>query len=417
QEGADLIVALSHSGIEHNVHTNTREHASLSLAAVDGIDVIITGHSHQVFPSHDFEGIPNVDATAGLLHGKPATMAGFGGSHVGVVDLSLQQGASGWSVNMATAKSLPVPRSNRMASQAERKILAITKDAHERTLNYIRKAVGRTNQPLDSHFAMLQPASSVRFVATAQHQFLRKKLLDTQHAALPFLSAAAPFKMGGRGGPDNFADVPAGDIAIRNVADLYGYPNMIRALAVDTTQLLDWLEFSACIFNQIEPGGTDQPLIDPTFPSYNFDSICGLSYEIDISKPARFTKSGEIKNPDAQRISNVTWNGTPVDRSQIFVVATNDYRASRSGTYPGADAGELVFSAPEALQDILVKFLQETKPSRSLMPPPWALAPCSGASVYFDTSVKALESATALVLGAVPQGQTDHGFMRFRKVL
>ena len=46
----------------------------------------------------------------------------------------------------------------------------------------------------------------------------------TEHEGLRVLSAAAPFKAGGRGGPDYYTDVPAGPIAIRNVADLYLYP-------------------------------------------------------------------------------------------------------------------------------------------------------------------------------------------------
>jgi 2',3'-cyclic-nucleotide 2'-phosphodiesterase/3'-nucleotidase len=49
---------------------------------------------------------------------------------------------------------------------------------------------------------------------------------------LPILSAAAPFKAGGRGGPEYFTDVPAGDVAIKNVSDLYIYPNTARAVRV-----------------------------------------------------------------------------------------------------------------------------------------------------------------------------------------
>ncbi len=49
---------------------------------------------------------------------------------------------------------------------------------------------------------------------------------------MPILSAAAPFKAGGRGGPDYYTDVPVGPVAIKNVADLYLYPNTVRAVEV-----------------------------------------------------------------------------------------------------------------------------------------------------------------------------------------
>ena len=71
EEGADLVIALSHSGIAADIGIG--ENASLQLAGVDGIDVIVTGHQHLVFPnSKDFEGIEGADLTAGTLAGKPA---------------------------------------------------------------------------------------------------------------------------------------------------------------------------------------------------------------------------------------------------------------------------------------------------------------------------------------------------------
>ena len=83
---------------------------------------------------------------------------------------------------------------------------------------------------------------------------------------MPVLSAAAPFKSGGRGGPEYYTDVPAGPVAIKNVADVYLYPNTLQAVAVTGAEVRDWLERSAGIFNRITPGGADQPLIDACLP-------------------------------------------------------------------------------------------------------------------------------------------------------
>ena len=95
--------------------------------------------------------------------------------------------------------------------------------------------------------------------------------------AARILSAAAPFKAGGRGGPEYYTDVPVGDVAIKNVADLYLYPNTVRAVKVTGAEVKDWLERSAGMFNQVEPGKADQVLLNPDFPSYNFDVIDGVT--------------------------------------------------------------------------------------------------------------------------------------------
>ena len=117
----------------------------------------------------------------------------------------------------------------------------------------------------------------MQIVNIAQKWYLEQMLAGTEFESLPLLSAAAPFKAGGRGGPDYYTDVPVGPVAIKNVADLYLYPNTVRALVITGAQVKDWLERSAGIFNQITPGSKDTSLINPDFPSYNYDVIDGVS--------------------------------------------------------------------------------------------------------------------------------------------
>ncbi len=415
-EGADLVVALSHSGIDRSEDIPGLEDASIPLAAVDGIDAIITGHSHLVFPSPGFNGLANVDAERGHLHGKPAAMAGFGGSHVGVIDLCLSRTGGTWGVRDSRVVTPAVPTSELAESTTERRILAVTETAHQGTLHYIRQPIGETNAPLESYFAMLEPSPSVRFVAMAQDWYARQALQGTEHGGLPLLSAAACFKTGGRGGPGNFTDVPAGPVAMRNVADLYCYPNMLCALKVTGKALLDWLEYSAGFFHRIEAGLADQPLVDEAFPSYNFDMIVGITYEIDLAQPARFSPAGALMAPEARRIVDLRHDGQPVTPEMQFIVATNDYRASRSGTFPGADESELVLSAHDAHRDILIRYLRETAPDRPLAAPPWALRLPAGASVAVKTGPGARAYPDRLdALELEPIERSDDGFLQFRK--
>ena len=70
--------------------------AAAYLAQVTGIDAILAGHAHLVFPSPSFATLPGVDIARGTIHGVPTVMAGFWGSHLGVVDLTLRRTADGW---------------------------------------------------------------------------------------------------------------------------------------------------------------------------------------------------------------------------------------------------------------------------------------------------------------------------------
>ncbi|MEO0916829.1 MAG: bifunctional 2',3'-cyclic-nucleotide 2'-phosphodiesterase/3'-nucleotidase, partial [Pseudomonadota bacterium] len=416
--GADLIVVLCHSGIEMSDRVQGLENASLHVAGIDGVDAVVSGHSHLLFPSPDFAAFQNADVARGLIHGKPVTMAGFGASHVGRIDMHLRSSGGTWSVQNAAATLDPVPPSGAPVTETERKILSVTAQAHEETLAYIRRPVGETAHRLDTVFAMLEPGSAVQFVASAQDWYMQHALRGTAYEDMPLLSSAAPFKLGGLGGPENFTDVRKGRIQMRNLADIYSFPNVLRALKVDGAALVDWLEFGASMFRQVEQGQRDQWLIDPAFPSYNFDTIFGVRYEIDVSKPPRFDPAGALIHRKSCRIKSLRFQGADVTPDMTFIVATNDYRASGSGSYPGADAGNVVFAAPVAHREMLTKFVQETEDDRVLATPSWCFVPMPGTSVLFNTTPRALTDRERMDrMNVTPVAQDASGFLTCRAEL
>ncbi|MDE0344877.1 MAG: bifunctional 2',3'-cyclic-nucleotide 2'-phosphodiesterase/3'-nucleotidase, partial [Boseongicola sp.] len=318
EQGADVIIALSHSGIGAARHTEFMGNASVPLAAVEGIDAVLTGHHHNVFPSATYEDRHAVDVANGTIHGKPAVMAGFWGSHLGVIDLLLETSGGEWRVVGHSSEARPISKRNEDRSttalvESDQAVLESVADMHDATLAYVRRAVGKTSAPLHSYFALVADDPSVQIVSRAQTWYVTEMLKGTEFEGLPLLSAAAPFKAGGRGGPEYYTDVPVGDVAIKNVADLYLYPNTVRAVKVTGQQVKDWLERSAGIFNQVTPGEAGQLLLNPSFPSYNFDVIDGVQYKIDLSQPSRFGSRGELIAPDAHRIVDLTYNGEPLD--------------------------------------------------------------------------------------------------------
>ncbi len=240
-------------------------------------------------------------------------------------------------------------------------------------------------------------------------------LKGTEHEGLPILSAAAPFKAGGRGGPDYYTDVPVGDVAIKNVADLYLYPNTVRAVRVNGVQLRGWLERSAGMFNKIEPGSEDAVLLNPEFPSYNFDVMDGVTYQIDLSQPSRFGPKGEEVNPDAARIVNLSFQGKPVTDDMEFIIATNNYRASGGGSFPGALGDTIVFEAPDTNRDVIVRYIVEQGTINPKADANWSFAPLENTTVLFETGPKARDYIGEVKGVSIEDaGDGTDGFAAFR---
>jgi 2',3'-cyclic-nucleotide 2'-phosphodiesterase / 3'-nucleotidase len=411
-QGADLIFALSHSGLETELASGETENASSALAAVCGIDAVIAGHTHLVFPTE----------TRKEIAGKPVVMPGFHGSHLGVIDLRLRQTAMGWVVVGFNAEARPISRRSSQTGQVEAlvqddpEIAQLVKQAQDVLLERNEAVLGETPIPLTSYFALATDVAPVRLVARAQADHVAKALAGRGEANLPLLSAAAPFKAGGRGGPENFTAVPRGPLRKRHLGNLYCHPNSICALRVSGRDLALWLERSASLYLRVAQGAKDAPLIDPRFPSFNFDLIDGLTYEIDLSQPARFDSMGVVKHPQAQRICDLRYRGEALQPDQSFALATNSYRAAGGIGFSGATPGNLIYEGSVSNRKVLADFLANgAMPLPEDSMPRWRFKPMADTSVVFDTSPAAvLHLGEVAHLALEPLAMTEAGFRRFR---
>jgi 2',3'-cyclic-nucleotide 2'-phosphodiesterase/3'-nucleotidase len=422
EEGADIVIALSHSGIDVK-QGDMMENASFFVAGVEGIDAVFTGHQHLVFPGKkDFQKLEGVDADKGTLQGKPAVMGGFWGSHMGLIDLLLERDGSKWKVVSATSEARPiferVDNKNRATVGDDQRVTDALKEDHEAALKYVRTPVGKTSAPLHSYFALVADDPSVQIVSQAQTWYIKDMLKGTEHKDVPVLSAAAPFKSGGRGGAEYYTDVPAGDVAIKNVADLYLYPNTVQAVAISGAQVKEWLEMSAGIFNQIEKGKADQKLINLDFPSYNFDVIDGVTYRIDLSQPPKYDPKGAVLNAGSNRIVDLMFLGKPIDPAQKFVVVSNNYRAGGGGNFPEINASKVIFQAPDTNRDVIVRYIVEQGTINPSADANWGFAPLEGTSVIFETGPKARDHiADVKTVKIEPAGEGAEGFAKYRIAL
>ncbi len=409
--GAEVVVALSHSGIGALEEGEWAENATTALAQVPGLDAIIAGHSHLVFPSDAFAETPGADLRAGTLFGVPTAMPGFYGSHLAILDLDLERRDGVWRCAGGRAEVQAVQQ-NTAAAPA---ILDEVRPDHEATITFARRPVGKSPIALHSYFATLAPSSALGVVARAQAAHVAHHLRGRPEAALPILSAVSPFKAGGRGGPGNYTDIPPGELALRNVADLYIFPNTIAALRLTGAELAVWLENSMGLYHQIQPGAQDAPLIDEDFPSYNHDRIMGLSFRLDLSQPCRFDRHGILRNPSAQRVHDLRFAGQPIDPKQEFVLATNSYRAAGCGGYHMATPDRLLDVGRTPIRDILIRHFQNGQAVTQADASTFRFLPMPGTSVIYDTAPEA-RAYLDQIGHCRPEelGIQPNGFLRFR---
>ena len=392
-EGADVVVVLAHSGFEFGETVFFAENTVARLAEVPGVDAIVFGHSHGEFPGRFFNRHPLVDLARGTINGVPAVMAGFWGSHLGVIDLQLDKSGGGWKVTDSRAALRPVhDRATRKALvEPDPAVAALVRTEHEGTLAYVRSVVAQSVSPIHSYFAQVADDPSVQLVSLAQLAYGRRALANTPYAGLPLLSAAAPFKTGGRGGASNYTNIAAGALSVRNVADLYVYPNTVNIVRLNGAQVREWLEMSAIAFNRIDPKGpAEQDLVNASIPSYNFDTLDGVNYRIDVTQAARYDRSGKLVAPDAHRIQDLRYNGQPIDEAAFFAVVTNNYRASGGGAFPGLDGSNVILNAPDENRQALLQYLQAQGRVEPAADGNWRIQPVPGIKLRFMSSAAAV---------------------------
>ncbi|AIK40042.1 bifunctional 2',3'-cyclic-nucleotide 2'-phosphodiesterase/3'-nucleotidase [Bacillus pseudomycoides] len=389
-KGADIIVALAHSGVDQSGYNAGMENASYYLATkVPGVDAVLMGHSHTVITDK--------------FNGVPVVMPGVFGSNLGIIDMELKKVNGKWEVqkdkSVPSVRPISDSKGNALV-ESDKKLVDEIKDDHEATIKYVNTPVGKTTAPINSYFSLVQDDPSVQLVTNAQKWYVEKLFAEngqySKYKGIPVLSAGAPFKAGGRNGATYYTDIPAGTLAIKNVADLYVYPNTLYAVKVNGAQVKEWLEMSAGQFNQIDPAkAEEQSLVNVNYPTYNFDILDGVKYEIDVTQPAKYDKDGKVVNPNANRIVNVSYDGKPIADNQEFIVATNNYRGS-SQTFPGVSKGEVVYQSQDETRQIIAKYMKETPVINPAADQNWAFKPivAEKLNTTFDSSPNAQKYIT-----------------------
>ncbi|GHD85606.1 bifunctional metallophosphatase/5'-nucleotidase [Streptomyces naganishii] len=334
--GCDVVFLTDHSGLDGSSSYGDElpyvENASNLVAEqVPGIDAILVGHTHVEVPSYT---VKNAETGEDVLLSEPYCW----GYRLSVFDFEVELHCGRWRVTGKTARTL-----NPNTVDEDPEIKRLLEADHELVVKYVNTPVGTCTQDLSAAESCWKDVPIMDFIHKVQSDTV-KAGLSAADAALPLISVAAPFS--------RTADIPQGNVTIKDIAGLYIYDNTLYGKKLTGAQLKDYLEYAAKYYHQV-PAGTKVDTATLTnannFWDYMYDTAAGVDYEIDIAQP------------EGSRIKNLTYKGAPVADDQVFVVAVNNYRANGGSGYPHIASAAIAYSSTNEIRQLMIDYVTAKK--------------------------------------------------------
>ncbi|MFF4493148.1 bifunctional metallophosphatase/5'-nucleotidase [Streptomyces sp. NPDC001546] len=332
--GADVVIVSAHSGSSGTSSYGDQlpyieNAAALVAEQVPGIDAILVGHAHTEIPEYR---VKNKATGKDVVLSEPLKW----GQRLTLFDFELAWERGRWSVAKVSAKVL-----NSNTAAEDPKITGLLSDEHRKVVAYVNQVIGTSKQAMSSADGPVKDVPIIDLISHVQAETVKGALAGTEWAALPVLSQASCFS--------RTASIPAGQVTIKDAAGLYPFENTLEARLLTGAQLKDYLEYSAKYYVRTAPGD----VVDPakitnaeSTPDYNYDALYGLAYDIDIAQPT------------GSRISNMSFQGKPVDPAGRFVLAVNNYRASGGGNFPHVPQAQQLWSNSEEIRTTIIQWVK-----------------------------------------------------------
>lgn len=342
EDGVDVVIALIHGGIGL-VSSNATVSPGAKLAKLEEIDAVVTSHTHELFPGtkNEYDKFTYVDETRGLIYGKPVLAVGSHAQNLGVMEFRVEYGENGdVVVNADHARLVPV-------TEEVKETKGITK-VFERFERYLkRKGDNRS-------FALAEGAVLTNVDSVVNDSALYQLLNNAKIAfGVSYINEYLP----------DYADYPVvavtkndldsredyitieSEITSADVARIIGTASSERPSGylylykITGTNLREWLEYSASIYAK---KGTKFTTILPSFTKKNktvsslldeqylFDwsmlfAFDGISYEVDLTQPARYNADGTMISYKNYRITDLKYQGKEVTGKQEFILVSDTY--------------------------------------------------------------------------------------------
>ncbi|MFD4137974.1 bifunctional metallophosphatase/5'-nucleotidase [Streptomyces sp. NPDC058572] len=332
--GADVVIVSAHSGSSGTSSYGDQlpyveNAAGLVAEQVPGIDAILVGHAHTEIAEYF---VTNKESGKQVVLSEPLKW----GQRLTLFDFGLVWDKGRWTVEKVGAKVL---NSNTVAE--DEKITRLLSDEHRKVVAYVNQVIGTSTAAMSTVAAPWQDEPIIDLINHVQVETVKAALAGGQYAALPVLSQASCFS--------RTASIPAGQVTIRDAAGLYVFENTLEARLLTGAQLKDYLEFSARYFVQTPAGApvdTAKLTNADGTPDYNYDAVSGLTYDIDIARPA------------GSRIVDLSFGGEPIDPAAQFVLAVNNYRAAGGGNFPHVARAQQLWANSEEIRNTIINWVK-----------------------------------------------------------
>ncbi|NLJ95818.1 MAG: hypothetical protein GX321_01580 [Clostridiales bacterium] len=383
EEGADIIIALSHTGIgPENPETNFKN-VAYALTKIPEIDVVVCGHEHNLFPTNDMTSpyfkLPGVNKESYLMNGKNVVMAGDRGKAIGVVDLEIEINDD--KVKIVNRKS-ELRMVNEKSTSEDKSISAIFGEWEDELKDYATDILGelKGDTIIQNYYGLLADNAAIQLLNDSKINYTLKQIKgDKKYMDYPIIAASTYDTYGVKSIYD-FVNIKD-KITESDLATLQNYNSYLYVYYINGAQLKEWLEWSASAYettsrNTYWEDDTMSSLMKQTGLKSliseewlndwsNFYIFDGISYDIDISRFPRYDFSGNFINND-RRVSNVTYQGKEVTDDMEFLIATNKITKPTDAN-KGVE-NQTVLKGFVRSQSILGKYIKELSSSGSIMP-------------------------------------------------
>ena len=307
KDQVDVLIGVMHMDTENEYGVYGSGVTDLANACPE-FNVIIAAHGHKEIPGQEINGVL-------VVENKSA------GATLSEIHLKLQRQTNGsWQVKSRSSESIQVKD-----YEADPKLVALLAPYDERAKADAVIPIGTLqggNMAPDNEIEnipspMIQDTALLDFINEVQMYYTGAQV-----------SATAMTSMTGQ--------MKEGTIRKCDLTSIYTYENTLYKLQMNGAQLRDYMEWSAAFFKTWQPGDVTIAF-DPSTRYYLYDAFAGVNYDIDLSQQP------------GNRIRNLTWpDGRPVQDSDSFVIAVNNYRATTQ-LLIAAD----IFAPGEALPQLL----------------------------------------------------------------
>lgn len=299
RKGADVIVAICHIGTNSLSKPNSIDIAN----EVQGIDLIIDGHSHTKFENGKQVGDTLIVSTGQYLE------------NIGEVKLTLDTNdIENIKIENKSARLIGKEEALRykLDSNISKKVDEIKKLQEE----ILDKVIGVTKNTLDGSY------ENVRTKETNLGNLIGDILLDKTKADISLFNGG------------NIRDtIEKGNITRRDILDVFPFSNTIVTKELTGTQIKDVLEHGVKLYPEKNSA---------------FLQVGGISYHFDP------------KQKEGEKITDILKDGEPLDLNKKYVVATNDYIASGGDEFP-CFSKEPILKEFGSLESIVIKYIEYKK--------------------------------------------------------